>query len=69
MAGLDLKVGELIMEECFRGFLKGKTRVLFCNSFKGLKGVDEVYFMRDGSLIDKGDLSNMRAKWGRALDS
>jgi hypothetical protein len=52
MAGLDVKVGELIMEECFGGFLKGKTRVIFCNSFKGLKGVDEVFFMREGVIIE-----------------
>jgi ABC-type transport system involved in cytochrome bd biosynthesis fused ATPase/permease subunit len=63
MAGLDVKVGELIMEECFGGFLKGKTRVIFCNSFKGLKGVDEVFFMREGVIIEKGDLNKMREKY------
>jgi ABC-type transport system involved in cytochrome bd biosynthesis fused ATPase/permease subunit len=51
------------MNNCFLGFLKNKTRVLFTNSLKGLDKVDRIIVLDRGEIIEEGPYKDMYEKY------
>ncbi|TID14876.1 hypothetical protein CANINC_004547 [Pichia inconspicua] len=54
LSAVDAKVGKYIMEECFLGELKGKTRVLATHQLSLVDEADKIVFMNGDGSIDVG---------------
>ncbi len=53
-SALDVNVAKEIVEKCFFGLLKDKTRILFTNSMRFLEGVDKVIILNGGKVEKYG---------------
>ncbi|CAD8136569.1 unnamed protein product [Paramecium octaurelia] len=55
-SALDIKVKYQIHQQCFYGYLKNKTRILFTNSVSNLQDCDMVYFIENGRIVKQSKI-------------
>lgn len=52
LSSQDITKVKSIMRECFKGFLMEKTKIITSTSLDNLFGVDKVYIIEKGKIID-----------------
>ncbi|CAD8125126.1 unnamed protein product [Paramecium sonneborni] len=60
ISAVDAHVGNFIMNECFNGYLKNKTRILITHALNNLQYVDYVYLMENGVIIEEGTFQQIK---------
>ena len=61
LSAVDVHVGEFIVKETVRQYLKGKTIVMPTHAIKFASFADEIIVMKKGKIVRKGayeDISN-----------
>lgn len=61
MSAVDVHVGEFIIKETIKTYLKGKTIVMPTHAIKFASFADEIIVMKKGRIVRKGnykDISN-----------
>lgn len=61
LSAVDARVGRHIMDQCFQGLLKDKTRVLATHQLSLIGSADRVIFLNGDGSIDVGRLEELQA--------
>jgi ABC-type multidrug transport system fused ATPase/permease subunit len=61
LSAVDANVGENIFNNCIRGLLAGKTRILVTQQFQYLNRVDYILVMRNGEVVERGTYAELLA--------
>lgn len=59
LSAVDAHVGKDIFQQCFTGFLKGKTRVLVTNNQQFLPYVDRIIVINQGRITEEGSYQEL----------
>jgi ABC-type multidrug transport system fused ATPase/permease subunit len=54
LSAVDVHVGDFLMKETLKGFLKGKTILLPTHALRYIEHADEIIIMRKGKVVQKG---------------
>ena len=54
LSAVDVHVGDFLMRETLKGYLKGKTILMPTHAIKYLEVVDEIIVMEKGRIVRKG---------------
>lgn len=65
LAALDPRVGRTVFDECIRGALAGKTRVLVTQALHFLPQVDHVIVINDGTVVEQGSYAQLYRQHGQ----
>jgi len=65
LAALDPRVGRTVFEQCIRGALAGKTRVLVTQALHFLPQVDHVIVVNDGTVVEQGSYAQLYRQHGQ----
>ncbi|CAD8078670.1 unnamed protein product [Paramecium sonneborni] len=60
LSSLDIKVKYQIHQQCFNGYLKNKTRILFTNSTSNLQECDMIYILENGQIVKSGTFAQIK---------
>ncbi|CAD8062245.1 unnamed protein product [Paramecium primaurelia] len=60
LSSLDIKVKYQIHQQCFNGYLKNKTRILFTNSISNLQECDMIYILENGRIVKQGTFAQIK---------
>ena len=62
LSSVDLKVGEHIFDECIKGLLGRKTRVITSHQEQFMKEADETIVLFKGRVLGKGPFNELKGK-------
>ncbi|XP_044238300.1 ATP-binding cassette sub-family C member 11 isoform X1 [Ursus arctos] len=65
LSAVDIHVGKHIFEECIKKTLRGKTVILVTHQLQYLAFCDQIIFLEDGKICEKGIHSELIQKKGR----
>jgi ABC-type transport system involved in cytochrome bd biosynthesis, fused ATPase and permease components len=57
---LDSQVSKKVLEDCFLGYLRDKTRILITHKLECLPLTDFIYIMKDGKIVHEGPYSALK---------
>jgi ABC-type multidrug transport system fused ATPase/permease subunit len=60
LSAVDVHVGDFLMRETLKGFLKGKTILLPTHALRYIEHADEIIIMRKGRIVKKGHYDEIR---------
>jgi len=55
ISAVDAHVGDFLLNDCLKGFVKSKTIVLVTHKIEAAKEADFVYILQNGEIIEKHD--------------
>ena len=59
LSAVDPKVGHDIFENCIKGILHNKTRLMITHNLEALRDAKHIVVMEEGSILAKGDFSTL----------
>ncbi|GJQ86454.1 hypothetical protein Trydic_g10361 [Trypoxylus dichotomus] len=60
LSAVDPKVGKQLFEECVKGYLKGKIRILITHQLQYLKSADHIIILKDGEVQKQGTYTDLQ---------
>jgi ATP-binding cassette, subfamily C (CFTR/MRP), member 2 len=63
LSAVDVHVGEFIVKETIRHFLKGKTVIMPTHAIKFAPFADEIIVMKKGQIVKKGSYKDIHESY------
>lgn len=60
ISAVDVHVGRFLMQECIKGYLRDKTRILVTHAINFTQFADKIYLMEKGEIVEEGQFNVLK---------